>query len=52
MLDRIFSKEEYIDWTKEYWELGDRLTIYEVKKVFDHEAITCDMVKKLNLVTF
>lgn len=48
MLSRIFSVEGYVDWAKDYWELGDRLTIEEVKKVFNHQPITEEMIKKIN----
>lgn len=48
MLSRIFSVEDYIDWAKSYWKLGDRLTIEIVSKVFSHKPITEDMIKKLN----
>ena len=48
MLSRIFSVEGYVDWAKYYWELGDRLTIEEIKKVFNHQPITEEMIKKIN----
>ena len=48
MLSRIFSVEDYIDWVKSYWELGDRLCIEEIKKVYNHQPITEEMIKKLN----
>ncbi|MFT8349132.1 hypothetical protein [Clostridium saccharoperbutylacetonicum] len=48
MLSRIFSSEGYIDWAKDYWELGERLTFEDVKKVFNHQPITEEMVKKIN----
>lgn len=48
MLSRIFSAEDYIDWSKDYWGREEELSIEDVEKIFNHQPITEEMIKKLN----
>lgn len=48
MLSRIYSLEDYLEWARDYWDLGDRLSVKEVGYIFNHQPITEEMIKKLN----
>ena len=45
MLSRIYSLEDYLEWARDYWDLGDRLFVKEVGYIFNHHPITEEMIK-------